>query len=136
MTTSRDDAGALVLLVDDEPDQVEMYQYGLELAGFEVMPAYTGASAIALARERIPDVIVLDVRLPDVSGWRVCDALKADPATAQIPVVILTAAASATAPREAKESGCVAYLTKPCYPDDLVRTIRTALDAAGSAGVR
>jgi DNA-binding response OmpR family regulator len=136
MTASRGAVGALVLLVDDEPDQVEMYQYGLEVAGFDVVPAYSGASAIAHARERAPDVIVLDVRLGDISGWKVCEILKADAATARIPVVILTAAASPTLPREAVESGCVAYLVKPCYPDELAQTIRAALGVAESGDSR
>lgn len=113
-----------------------MYQYGLEVAGFDVVPAYSGASAIAQARERAPDVIVLDLRLGDISGWKVCEILKADAATAQIPVVILTAAASTTVPIEAMESGCVAYLVKPCYPDELAQTIRAALRAVESGDVR
>jgi DNA-binding response OmpR family regulator len=132
MTPSRGVGGARVLLVDDEPDQVEMYQYALEIAGFDVSTAYTGAAAIAHAREQRPDVIVLDVRLPDITGWQVCEQLKASPDTDAIPVVILTAVASARVPREVAESGCVAYLLKPCYPDDLARTIRNVVDAAGS----
>lgn len=113
-----------------------MYQYGLEVAGFDVVPAYSGAAAIAQARERAPDVIVLDVRLGDITGWQVCEALKAEPTTAQIPVVILTAAVSPTVPREAVDSGCVAYLVKPCYPDELAQTIRAALGATESGDIR
>ena len=135
MNGPRVPASARVLLVDDEPDQVEMYQYALETATFEVVSAYTGASAIALARDVGPDVIVLDVRLPDISGWEVCATLKADPDTARIPIVILTAAASKTLAADAANAGCHAHLVKPCYPDDLLRTIRAVLDA-GSLDVQ
>jgi CheY-like chemotaxis protein len=113
----------LVLLVDDEPDQVEMYQLGLELAGFEVISAFNGTDGIRLAIERRPDAVVLDIRLPDITGWDVCGILKADPRTTHIPVVILTAAATATLPEQVEGSGCAAYLVKPCFPDHLARRI-------------
>jgi CheY-like chemotaxis protein len=121
---------ARILLVDDEPDQVEMYHLALEHAGFAVDDAVTGAAAIAQARQLHPNLIVLDVRLPDMSGWDVCDALKTDPATAEIPIIILTAAASATIGQQAAEHGCVAHLLKPCYPEDLTQMVRQILATA------
>jgi CheY-like chemotaxis protein len=130
---TRGSSSARVLLVDDEPDQIEMYEYALESAGFDVVSALDGRMALARARELHPDVIVLDVRLPDITGWEVCRALKAGRSTADIPIVILTAAVSATLPREAEEAGCAAYLLKPCYPDELARAIRAVLEGAGSA---
>jgi two-component system phosphate regulon response regulator PhoB len=129
MDNSRGLAGARVLIVDDEPDQVEMYQYALEEAGFRVLAAFTGDNGIARARDAAPDVIVLDLRLPDMSGWDVCRALKSDPVTEQIPVVILTAAASPTLGQQAAAAGCVAHLLKPCYPEELTKTIRGILAA-------
>lgn len=117
----------LVLLVDDEPDQVEMYQLGLELAGFDVISALNGADGIRLAIERQPDVVVLDIRLPDIMGWDVCAMLKADPRTKAIPVVILTAAATSTLPQQVSASGCAAYLLKPCFPDHLARQVREVI---------
>lgn len=117
----------LVLLVDDEPDQIEMYQLALELAAFEVIAAFNGAEAIASARDRQPDAIVLDVRLPDMSGWMVCDALKRDTKTASIPIVILTAAVSPTLSHQAAAAGTAACLLKPCFPDELARTVRQVL---------
>jgi CheY-like chemotaxis protein len=116
-----------VLLVDDEPDQVEMYQLALELAGFEVASAYNGADGLARARERVPAAIVLDLRLPDMTGWDVCAALKADPLTEAVPVVILTAAASTTLAQQAVAAGCKAHLVKPCFPDHLTRTVREVI---------
>jgi len=117
----------LVLLVDDEPDQVEMYQLALELSGFDVVAAYAGAQALEHARARMPAVIVLDVRLPDMSGWDVCAALTSDPRTQHIPIIILTAAASSTLPQQAKAAGCAAYLLKPCSPDLLTRTVQEVI---------
>jgi CheY-like chemotaxis protein len=126
------DAGcrvARILLVDDEPDQVEMYRFALEHAGFTVDDARTGTGAIEQTRQTHPDVIVLDVRLPDMTGWDVCDALKADVETAQIPIIILTAAASMTLGEQAARHGCAAHLLKPCYPEDLAATVRQVLAA-------
>jgi CheY-like chemotaxis protein len=114
----------LVLLVDDQPDQVEMYRLGLESAEFRVVFAYTGAEAVNQAREHHPDVVVLDVRLRDMSGWDVCAVLKSDPRTKDIPIVILTAAAEPSLPQQARAAGCAAYLLKPCFPDELTRTLR------------
>lgn len=118
---------SLVLLVDDEPDQVEMYQLGLELAGFDVVVAYNGADALACARTRLPAAIVLDIRLPDMSGWEVCASLKTDRRTQPIPVIILTAAASASLAQRAREAQCAAHLVKPCFPEDLTRTVRDVI---------
>jgi CheY-like chemotaxis protein len=119
-----------VLLVDDEPDQIELYRCGLEDSGFVILEANDGMTAIELARSGTPDVVVLDLRMPDLDGWEVCAALKADPRTARIPIVILTAAASATLADEAMRAGCVAHLVKPCYPSDLERTLRAVVEGA------
>jgi CheY-like chemotaxis protein len=118
---------ARVLLVDDQPDQVEMYHFALASSGFVVDAAGTGQQAIEGAREQHPDVIVLDLRLPDISGWDVCAILKGDPETASIPIIILTAAASPTLAQQAAESGCAAHLVKPCYPEDLIAAVRQVL---------
>ena len=118
---------ARVLLVDDQPDQVEMYHFALADGGFVVDAAGTGQQAIERAREERPDVIVLDLRLPDLSGWEVCAVLKEDPHTAAIPIIILTAAASPTLAEQAAAAGCAAHLVKPCYPEDLIEAVRQVL---------
>ena len=119
-----------VLLVDDEPDQVEMYSYPLQHSGFDVVGAYSGESGVARAREARPDVIVLDVRLPDMTGWDVCAILKTDPRTEHIPIVMLTAMASPGLAQQATSAGCAAHLLKPCYPDELARTVFSIVAAA------
>jgi CheY-like chemotaxis protein len=123
-------SNARVLLVDDQPDQIEMYHFALREAGFAVEDAANGLSALAHVRQRRPDVIVLDIRLPDMSGWDVCSVLKGDPTTAPIPIIILTAAASPTLAQQAADHGCAAHLLKPCYPDELTRIVRQILAAA------
>ncbi len=121
--------GARILIVDDQPDHVEMYRFALEHAGFVVDEAVTGNAALARVRSTRPDAIVLDVRLPDIDGWHVCRELKADPDTARIPIIILTAAASPTLGERAAQAGCAAHLLKPCYPEDLTQTVRQVLAA-------
>jgi CheY-like chemotaxis protein len=113
--------------VDDQPDQVEMYHFALQDSGFIVDEAGTGNQAIQRAREAQPDVIVLDLRLPDMSGWDVCAVLKGDPRTAAIPIIILTAAASPDLAEQAADAGCAAHLLKPCYPEDLIQAVRDVL---------
>jgi CheY-like chemotaxis protein len=133
MTTthsSREQTGAQILLVDDDPDQVEMYRYALEDVGFVVVGASTGSEAVTRARALRPDVVVLDVRLPDMTGWEVCKVLKTDPSTGNIPVIVLTAAATTTLAADAANAGCAAYLLKPCYPDQLAVSIRNVLATA------
>jgi CheY-like chemotaxis protein len=119
--------GARILIVDDQPDQVEMYRIGLEYAGFTVDEAITGAAAVERALNSPPDAIVLDIRLPDISGWDVCRILKTDPRAAAIPIIILTAAATPTLGEQAAASGCAAYLLKPCLPDELTNAVRQVL---------
>jgi two-component system phosphate regulon response regulator PhoB len=120
-------AAPLVLIVDDEPDQVEMYCLGLESVGFRVVSAFTGTDGMRSARELRPHAIVLDLRLPDMSGWEVCATLKRETTTATIPIVILTAAAMPLLDEQAKAAGCAAFLLKPCFPDELARHLRAVI---------
>jgi CheY-like chemotaxis protein len=130
MGSSPSTSGARVLLVDDEPDQVEMYRFALEQAGFEVVSASTARDGLSRARALQPDVIVLDLRLPDMTGWEVCEVLKTDSRTERIPVLLLTAAATPTLDQDATNAGCAAVLLKPCYPTQLTAAIRAILAAA------
>lgn len=120
---------ARILLVDDQPDQVEMYQLALEHAGFAVEGVMNGAGAVDRALREPPDAIVLDVRLPDMTGWDVCATLKGDPRTAHVPIIILTAVASPTLSEQAARAGCAASLLKPCFPEDLTQIVRRVLAA-------
>ena len=123
------EARACVLLVDDEPEQIELYRYGLEQEGFVVTAATDGRAAIAQAQSANPDAIVLDLRMPDIDGWQVCAHLKSDSRTSRIPIVILTAAASPALGKEVERAKCAAFLIKPCYPSDLASTLRAVMRA-------
>ena len=105
-----------VLVADDEPAIRELCRVNLVLAGYEVLEAGNGAEALATARHQAPDMIFLDVLMPEMTGWEVLAALRADDATAAIPVVMLTAMAGEDAQIRGWEGGVVEYLTKPFNP--------------------
>jgi DNA-binding response OmpR family regulator len=109
-----------VLVVDDEPDVVDLVRYNLRKAGFETLEAGTGAEALALARSHHPDLIVLDVMLPERSGFEVCKELRGDPETREIPVLMLTAKAQTEDRVTGLELGADDYLTKPFSTRELV----------------
>jgi CheY-like chemotaxis protein len=111
------------LVVDDYDDAREMYSEFLGFKGFEVVQAQNGLQAVALAESLLPDFIVLDLALPDIDGIEVTRRLKKSPATAAIPIVMLTANAQARMLDEARKAGCAAVLVKPCTPDELLEVV-------------
>jgi two-component system cell cycle response regulator DivK len=108
------------LVVDDYDDAREMYAEFLVFKGFEVVQAQNGLQALALAESLLPDLIVLDLALPDIDGIEVTRRLKASPLTSSIPIIMLTANAQARMLDEARKAGCAAVLVKPCTPDELL----------------
>jgi CheY-like chemotaxis protein len=130
----RRSAPPLILLVEDYSDAIEIYTASLEFHGFRALAARRGADALSFIHAAPPDLIVMDVALPDMTGWDLTRLLKANESTRHIPVVILTGHVFSEARQRAYESGCDAYLTKPCVPDQLIRTVRKLLKSAkGSA---
>jgi len=117
-----------VLVVDDELGIVEIVRVNLEAEGFEVASAVDGAGALRLAREFHPDLVILDVMLPDLDGWKVLAELEATPSLAGIPVVMLTARAADEDILHGLEEGAVDYITKPFYPEDLVASVKIILN--------
>ena len=117
----------LVLLVDDDTDQREMYGLYLRARGFHMLAATNGMEAMALARQVRPDVIVMDLAMPNLNGWEATQRLKHDPLTQSIPVIACTAHTGEWAVDRAVKAGCDAYLTKPCLPRDLVAEIRRVM---------
>ena len=116
-----------ILLVDDEPDALEVLGFRLREAGFTPILAKDGARAIAAARDERPALIVLDVMLPEVDGLEVCKILRRDPATAGIPILMLTARAAEMDRVLGLELGADDYVTKPFSPRELVLRIRKLL---------
>lgn len=116
-----------VLVVEDEPDVVDLLRYNLTRAGFEVVIATSGDQGLNLARERRPDLIVLDLMLPGMNGHEVCRALKSDTNTDAIPVVMLTAKGETHERVKGLELGADDYVTKPFSPRELVLRIQSIL---------
>ncbi len=113
-----------VLLVDDARDSREMYAFFLRGWGYGVHEAIDGGDAVAIAVELRPDVIVMDLTLPYMDGYTAIAGLAANPETAGIPVVVLSAHTFPEDERRATEAGAAAFLGKPCHPDLLARTVR------------
>jgi CheY-like chemotaxis protein len=122
-----------VLVVDDEPDVLLLCRLNLQQGGHEVLEASEGGRAMELARERHPDVIVLDLMLPGIDGYDVLEALQADEATSDIPILVLTAK-SLRADRDRSHGlGASAFLTKPFLPSELCEMVDSlmSIDPAG-----
>jgi DNA-binding response OmpR family regulator len=113
-----------ILVVDDEEHVVAAIVTNLQLEGYEVIPAYNGAEALELVREEKPDLVVLDVMMPEMSGWEVLQNLKNNPATENLPVIMLTALSQDRDIERGWELEANAYLTKPFDPAKLIRIVR------------
>lgn len=111
-------------MVDDDDVIRQLITVNLELEGFEVTAAVDGQDCLDKVRGVDPVVITLDVMMPRVDGWEAAQRLRADPATAGVKVLLLTARAQEADVRRAERSGVDAYLSKPFDPDDLVATVR------------
>lgn len=116
-----------ILIVDDEKDIVETIKVRLEGNNYEVIAAYDGEEGLEKARTVNPDLIILDVMMPKVGGFRVCDDLKLDPKYKKIPIIILTAKTQEKDEEFGHEVGANAYITKPFESDELLAKIEELL---------
>src|SRR5438552_3639912 len=116
-----------ILIVDDEPAICANLQALLEARGHRVLTAANGAEAVDLARSAKPHVMLLDVKLPILSGLEVCRCLKEDKATKAIPIIMLTAMGTLGDVERAVECGADDYLTKPCDPGKVFDKLRQYL---------
>jgi DNA-binding response OmpR family regulator len=121
-----------ILVVDDEPEAVELIEFNLKQAGFDVVAAPDGAEALKKARATPPSLILLDLMLPEVDGLEVCKILRRDPATARIPIVMVTAKAAEIDRVLGLELGADDYITKPFSPRELVLRIKKILQRSGA----
>ena len=121
----------VVLLVDDIRDHAVNYEAALTRHGFKVRVATSGKEALRLAREVLPDCAVIDLRLPDMSGWELCREIK-KPQTKNgdggPPIIVLTPDVSRMCAEDSTKAGCNAWLAHPTVADDLARTVRQVLD--------
>jgi two-component system phosphate regulon response regulator PhoB len=123
-----------ILVVDDEPEAVELLDFNLKQAGFSVIAATDGAQALTKARSALPSLIVLDLMLPEIDGLEVCKMLRRDPATARIPIIMLTAKAAEIDRIIGLELGADDYITKPFSPRELVLRIKKVLQRGRATG--
>ena len=124
MTESR----GIVLAVDDDPGALSALADALGTLGFQVLQAADGATALELARERLPDVVLLDVQMPGMDGFEVCRQLKSDPRLLLVPVVFLTGHGSRRARLEGLEAGATDFLNKPCDLVELEVRVRNLVN--------
>ncbi len=112
-----------ILVCDDEPHIVRLIQVRLERAGHKVLPCFDGKAALEHAREDKPDLIILDLMMPGLTGMQVLKRLTSDPVTAGVPVVMLSVCSEDKEVFEAYKNGAYSYLTKPFNPMELLRVI-------------
>jgi len=117
-----------ILVVDDEPHIVMMLEARLRKNGFEVVTATSGSEAMAKVKQDRPDLIVLDVMMPVISGLEVCRMLKENPVTRAIPVILLTAKSTERDQTLGISAGADSYVTKPYTPEELLGQIKELLE--------
>lgn len=126
------ESGKTVLLVEDNEDNRTVYRTILEHFGYGVIEARNGEDGVRMAREGNPALILMDISIPLIDGWEATRMLKSDPATAEIPIIALTAHALATDRAKAEEVGCDGYLAKPCEPRRVVSEVERFLGGDGA----
>ena len=109
-----------VLIVDDEPDIVEAIKFNLELEEIACIEAYEGEEALSKAKKENPDLIILDIMLPKMNGYKIARLLKFDESYKHIPIIMLTARTQATDIKLGEQTGADEYVTKPFDMDDLI----------------
>jgi len=115
------------LVVDDEPMARKMLRLILVRAGFDVFEAKDGYQALSGIKQNIPDLVILDVMMPGIDGFEVCETLRDDDKTAELPIIMLSAKADIESVNKGLRLGATKYLTKPVTPDDLTRHVREVL---------
>jgi len=118
---------ARILVVDDDPEIVNLFAYALRRAGYQVEGVLDGRAALERARQAPPDLILLDVMMPGIDGYEVARQLRAEAATAAIPIVMLTARALIADQVEGLQAGANSYLVKPVSPSVLVNKVKEIL---------
>lgn len=122
---------AHILVAEDERDIRELINFTLSFAGHQVIQAANGAEAVDLARQHHPDLIMMDVRMPKMTGYEACEEIKKDDSLKDIPVIFLSAKGQDDEVQTGMSVGAVAYILKPFAPDELTRRITEILQQLG-----
>jgi DNA-binding response OmpR family regulator len=117
-----------ILIVEDERDIRELVNFSLQFGGFTVVQAANGAEAVELAQKELPDLILMDVRMPKMTGYEACRQMKSLPELRDSPVVFLSAKGQETEIQTGLEAGAEEYILKPFAPDELVKQIQAVLE--------
>jgi two-component system sensor histidine kinase ChiS len=125
--TESNDATEAKLLVDDKPTNLQLLFETLDGRGYKLLIAKDGNAALSIARKACPNLILLDIMMPEIDGYEVCRQLKADPATAEIPVIFLSALTDTKDKVQGLDLGAVDYVTKPFQPDEVIARVNTHL---------
>lgn len=123
-----------ILVAEDERDIRELIAFTLRFAGFDVTLAKNGAEAVEMVGVEDPDLIILDVRMPKMTGYEACRKIKADPEMEGTPVMILSAKGQEVEIQQGLESGADEYILKPFVPDELVAQVKDILKRMGIEG--
>ncbi len=121
-----------ILVAEDERDIRDLIGFTLRFAGFDVVLVVDGVQAVEKALQEKPDLILLDVRMPKMTGYDACRYLKENPDTCMIPIIFLSAKGQDGEIQEGLASGAVEYIVKPFAPDELTNQVETALRRAGA----
>jgi DNA-binding response OmpR family regulator len=124
---------AKILIAEDERDIRDLIAFTLQFAGHDVATTTNGEEALQKAVETIPDLILLDVRMPRMSGYEACEKIKANPATSHIPVVFLSAKGQESEVETGLAAGAVEYILKPFAPDQLNERVKEILARQGKS---
>ncbi|MGZ9234000.1 MAG: response regulator transcription factor [Anaerolineales bacterium] len=122
---------AKILIAEDERDIRDLLAFTLRFAGHEVFAATNGEEAVELATQVNPDLVLMDVRMPRMTGYEACRMLKANPALKDIPVVFLSAKGQESEIQQGLEAGAEEYLLKPFAPDQLTNRVKAILGKFG-----
>ena len=122
-----------ILVTEDERDIRELIAFTLRFAGYEVVTAENGEEGVLMATQEKPDMILMDIRMPKLTGYEACARIKADPALADIPVVFLSAKGQEAEIRTGLEAGASEYLLKPFGPMELVERVKELMVKFGKA---
>ena len=122
---------AKILIAEDERDIRDLITFTLRFAGYEVIAASNGEEGYNMAKQVLPDLILMDVRMPKMTGYEACKALKADKSTESIPVVFLSAKGQESEVQAGLDVGAVEYILKPFSPDQLTERVRQILQKVG-----
>ena len=120
-----------ILIAEDEPDIRDLVAFTLRFAGYEVVTGTNGEEAVQLAKKELPDLILLDVRMPRLTGYDACKLIKAEPNLKDVPIVFLSAKGQETEIRDGMNAGAEEYLLKPFAPDQLTERVRSILSKFG-----